>query len=69
MKTMPPKPRPAAMSPAKLRAIIKASGMSQTKAAKALGVARQTVTRWLSNHTPISRANARLINEVLKPKN
>lgn len=69
MIKMPAKPRPAAMEPKKLRAIIEAAGLSQRKAAKLLGVARQTVTRWLSGHTPISRANTRLINEVLKPKN
>lgn len=56
------------MTPAKLRTMIAAAGLSQVKAAKLLGVARQTVTRWLSGHTPIDRANARLINEVLTPK-
>ena len=68
MATMPPKPRPAAMKPDQLRAIIEGAGVTQQRAAELLGVSRPTIVRWLAGRTPISRANARLITVVFKVK-
>ena len=55
------RPRPAVMTPAELRAIIEASGLTQGEFAERLGVTRTTVCRWLSKWTPISRPNAEMI--------
>ncbi len=68
MRTMPPKPRKAYMTPAQFRAILAKAKVKNTHAAVMLGVARTTVIRWLNESTPISRANARLIREVFQPE-
>jgi transcriptional regulator with PAS, ATPase and Fis domain len=68
MRTMAANPRKAAMTPDQLRKAIAASGMNNTQVAKSLEVARTTVIRWLNGSVPISRANARLIREVINPK-
>lgn len=60
------RPRAAAMTPAELRRLIKASGRTITDTAEVLQVARQTVTRWLNGSTPIGRAQAREIEAMLK---
>lgn len=66
MATMSPaKPRPAAMTPAAFNKLLKANGLSRTKAAEVLGVGRRTVIRWGTGETPISRQVAALIRSVL----
>lgn len=64
----PAKPNPPAMAPKTFRKLITAAGLSVTAAAKALKVRRETVHRWLSGKTPISRANALLIRETFPRK-
>lgn len=66
--TMPARPQPAHMTPAELRTLIEAAGLTQGEAADKLGVTRPTVVRWLSGYTPIGKANANLIRLTLKPK-
>ena len=66
MATMSPaKPRLAAMTPAAFNKILKANGLSRTKAAEVLGVGRRTIIRWGTGETPISRQNALLIKSIL----
>lgn len=62
MNRMPAKPRRAAMTPGQLRTILKRNGFSQVEAAKRIGVNLRTFTRWIAGNTPISEANALLIN-------
>lgn len=56
------------MTPDEFREILEAAGVKQGEAAERLGVTRQTVVRWLSNFTPIGRANANLIRLTFKTK-
>lgn len=55
------RPRPAAMTPAELRALIAASGLTQGEAAERLGITRQTAWMWTTGRTPISRQAVALI--------
>lgn len=66
--TMPRQPRRAAMGKEEFRALIESSGLKQGEAAEKLGVARQTVVRWLSGKTPISKQAAVFIKATIKPK-
>lgn len=59
------KAKPSAMAPITLRRLIAGSGMSITEAADRLRVRRETLHRWLNGTTPISRANALLVRDVL----
>ena len=53
------------MTPAAFNKILKANGLSRTKAAEVLGVGRRTIIRWGTGETPISRQNALLIKSIL----
>ena len=53
------------MTPAAFNKLLKANGLSRTKAAEVLGVGRRTVIRWGTGETPISRQVAALIRSVL----
>lgn len=66
MPVMPPRPQKAAMTPDKLRAMMRRAGVtSQRELAKVLGVHHMTVYRWMAGRTPISAAPAALIREHL----
>lgn len=67
MPTAVPRPRAAAMSPERFRAVLRAKGLTQEGAAKLLKVTRKTVVRWACGHTPISRASKFLIDAVILP--
>ena len=67
METMsPPKARPAAMTPEAFAKLLAKAKLGQTAAARALGVNRHTIIRWLKGTTPIAEANALLIKARLK---
>jgi DNA-binding transcriptional regulator YiaG len=69
VSVMPPKPSHPAMSPTKLRKIMRDKGIgTQRELAKKIGVDKQTVWRWLHKRTPISERNAALIKTKLKLK-
>ena len=62
-------PRPAAMTPDQLRALMQAAGIAtQRELAKVLGVHEPCVSRWLSGQRTISRAYAALFREILKDR-
>lgn len=61
--------REAAMSAEEFAKLLESKGMSQAEAARALGVHRSTVLRWLTNEAPITAANSLLIrSRIRKPK-
>lgn len=66
--TMPAQPNKAYMTQNEFRDLLRDADLKQGAAADELGVSRQTVVRWLSGYTPISKANAMLIRSVLKKK-
>ena len=62
---MPARPKPAAMTADEFRAIIDASGLTQSDVAKVLGVSSGTVTRWANAEVPITAEKASLIRDRL----
>lgn len=60
----PSKANDQAMKPTTLRALLKTNKLSISKAAERLGISRVTLHRWLNGSTPISRANAALIEQT-----
>lgn len=60
----PAKPNDQAMTPKTLRALFKKNKVNITEAAKRLEISRVTIHRWLNGSTPISRANAALIEQT-----
>lgn len=68
---MPPTKKPAHMTPDQLRALIarsKYAKATKSAVARAIGVARSHLYRWLDGDTNISEANALLIKTKLKPR-
>lgn len=60
--------RPAAMTPAELRSLIAAAGLTRLQVAALLGVSPVTVWRWLNGHTVISRKVAAFVKaEIIGP--
>lgn len=56
--------RPAAMTPAELRALIEKAGLTNPEFAERLGITRQTAWMWTTGRTPISRQAQALILSV-----
>ncbi len=66
-EVVPTEPRPPAMTPDELRALMEREGVArQEDLALIVGVHRITVNRWLKGRTPISEALALLIRDKLK---
>lgn len=55
------------MTPSKLKSLRAALGWSQTRLAEALGVQRNTVTRWEMGLNPIPPMAQRLLNTLANP--
>lgn len=54
------------MTPEAFAKLLAKAKLGQTAAARALGVNRHTIIRWLKGTTPIAEANALLIKARLK---
>ena len=62
------RPRPAVMTPAEFVTIIESASLTPSEAAVRLSVTRQTVWRWMTGRTPISRQGATFIRSVIRTR-